>query len=140
MVAKKSKSPYYDSRILVKDFKKLRVCDYEGQYPGVVQKEFEKLLAVFQPNGSIIINRRNAYCDLMKNVLSLLTQQTASTLKEAEELYQAKYPDVNSIDEITKYEGDNLACVEIVARFVIPIEFKRREIERQYYNKIKPFR
>lgn len=140
MVAKKSKSPYHDSRIVIKDFKKLRISDYSDQYPNTTQKEFETLLAVFQPNGNIALNKRNAYCDLLEGTFALLMQQTASTLKEAEELYQAKYPDVNSIDEITKYEGDNLACVEIVARFVIPIEFKRREIERQYYNKIKPFR
>ena len=83
--------------------------------------------------------------ELFFGTLELLMQENRATLEQYEKEYGKKFPDVKNFDDWAEWsekaqkEGRQKDSVYSFAVLVIPIELKRRAIEKGYYGKIHQF-
>lgn len=113
-------------RIIVTPFSKLKKGDYQ---------QFEKDdLFFLNYDGRIIVNSEEEANIPIVSLLKTLVQYPKKTLKQWEKEQKKRYPDIKKIEDLAVLKGNNEAFMKALSGFLVPLEVKSREMQKEYYG------
>lgn len=131
-------------RLIVTNFKKLNPKMFKPLYD-YTKKELQEELAVCAPNGSVYINAKKEGCELVYGIFESIMPEHKYTLEAYTREIKKRFPEIKKIKTFEDWaalvttETENEIITHALTVLMIPVELKRREIERSYYGKIRNF-
>lgn len=131
-------------KLVVTSFKKLNPKMFAPLH-NFTKQELNKAVAACTPDGKIYVNTEAKGYELAYGTLEILMQENRATLEQYEKEYGKKFPDIKDFDDWAEWsekaqkEGKQNEIVYSFSALMIPIELKRRAIEKGYYGKIHQF-
>lgn len=124
------KEEFCNGRLIVCNFKNLNKNDFILPDKALL---FHNEVAAATKDGKIYINSRMDNYEFVKNVYEILINSTHSELFELKEMIKRKYPFVTAAN-IAETTDDPVERTQIFASICVPVELKRRELEKEYYG------
>lgn len=124
-----------NGKIVVCDFKILNPADFLPAH-NLTKEEMGKELMLVAPDGKIHINSKIAGFDFVAGVFEAIMQESQYNLEQYTKVFKPKYPKV-SFDNIANMKGTNEEITQAFTLLCIPVELRRRKIEKAYYSKIR---
>lgn len=127
-----SKKKIHTERIIVTDFSKLKKSMFErfSKEP-FVQMQGEVIL--ISRDGRLYVNEKAETAELLKNVWDILLPENIFTLSSfASDVFE-KYPGAK-LETIHELEVDEQERMKVFAALLVPVELKRRAIEKAYFG------
>lgn len=126
-------------KLIATDFKRLNPKIF---YPvhELTKEDLNKELALFAPDGKIYVNTKIEGWNLVFSTLEILIGQEMETLKEFEKENHKKFPNIKTFDDWAKLaqsaktDEERNDAMQVLGMLAVPIEIKRREIEKEYYG------
>ena len=104
-------------------------------YYSMDKKTIVKEMVLCSPSGEIYVNKKfRPSAKYLAEVFETLMQETSETLREYESQMKQEFQDVCSFEDWEKMEGSDVEKNRAFAMLMVPIELRRRQIEKQYYN------
>lgn len=125
-----------NGKIVICDFKTLNPADFLPLH-NLRKSEITKELILASPDGKIYINSKIEGSEFLSGVFEAIIHESQYTLDQYCKAFRPKYSKI-TFDNIAKMKGTNEEITQAFTLLCIPIELKRRKIEREYYSKIKP--
>lgn len=113
-------------RIIVTPFRKLKK-EYFPHY-----KDDDKFFLNF--DGKIYVNSTEAASEGIVSLLKILAQYPKKELKKWEKEQKRRHPDIEKIEDLTKLKEDNEEFMKALSGFLVPLEIKSREMQKEYYG------
>ena len=129
---KKKKEPIVKSngKIVITDFSELNPNDFpDNQSPNV-----EEQLAVLSSDGKVFVNKEKEEYEYLSNILEILIREPRYNLDQFAKHFKKRYPNIN-FSNWSEMQGDVKEKTYVLAALLVPIEVKRRQIERLYYSR-----
>lgn len=115
-----------NGRLIVTDFKKLKKEDF----PYFEDGDFFFLSC----DGRIYLDSEEEANEAMIILLELLTRYSREDLRKWERECRKKFPDVKTVEDLTKYKNNHEDFIKALSALLVPVEIKRRQMERAYYG------
>lgn len=114
-------------KVLIVDFKNIDTNEYKifSKAKKIKTSEYE-----LTKDGKILINKRGVFRDLLFNAFAILLKAGDEELEKLRTELEKKFPKVKTPNDIAKVHSDSRW--EAFVYTVIPVELKRREIEKNY--------
>lgn len=130
-----------NGRIIVMDFKDLEPLDFQPLY-NLSKGEIRSETILCAPDGRLFVNRKRDGYDFIAQMFKTLMVESKTTLLKYEREYKKIYPHIKNFDDwaawaATEPNKENVPVA--LGVLLVPIELKRREIEKGYYGKIATF-
>lgn len=125
-----------NGKIVICDFKTLDPSDFLPLH-NLHKSELIKELMLIAPDGKIYINYKIDGSQYVAGIFETIMQESQYTLDQYCKAFKPKYKKI-TFENIANMKGTNEEITQAFALLCIPIEVKRRRIERNYYSKIKP--
>lgn len=126
-----------NGKLIVTDFRKLSPDDF-FLYEFESKKDFTEQMLLIAHDGKIYINKKEKGIDLIVRIFESLMKQNRRTLREYKKELANRYPKMKTFGEwsgmASRPDRDNNEVIQCLVKLLIPIEVKRREIERNYYS------
>lgn len=119
-------------RVIVTDFTKLKKSMFEG----FGSKPFVKMqgeVILISKDGRLFINEKSDIAELLKNVWNILLTEDIFTLSSLHQMFKKKYPDAK-LETLHEMEVDEQEKMKVFASLMVPVELKRRAIEKAYFG------
>lgn len=121
------------NKVIVTDFKNLNPGDFKPFY-NLTKEEIKKEFALLSPDGKVYINSLEECSEFFADVFNILTKEDYYALEAYRADCTERYPGIKSIGDLDGMQGSDEEKKQVLAMFIIPMEFKRREIEKRYYG------
>lgn len=120
-----------NGKIVIADFRNLNPEDfpYNDLTDGI-----EGQLAVLANDGRLFINREKEGYEFISGIFDILIRESRYNLDQYEKTYRKRYPNI-TLSNWKDMQGNNEERVQVLAALLCPIEVKRRQAEKAYYNK-----
>lgn len=122
-----------NGKIIVANFCGLHQSDFGEVYRETGEIRFKDQVFLVSPDGRYYVNSRDENAEFLSGLFELLVQEKKKTLLECKEIFQKRFPNIRSFDDLDKMQGTKEELTYALAMLIIPIELKRREIETNYY-------
>lgn len=123
---KQKEEVFANGRIIATDFSNLKKKDFP---------QYEKGDMFFlNHDGKIYIDITDTANEAVVLVLKLLAQYPKAELRKYEREQKRRYPDIKTAEDLIKLKGDNEGFMKALSMFLIPMEIKSRELQRNYYG------
>ena len=119
-----------DNNIIICNFKRLNPSISAVPY---TKQELKKSEIILSYDGKIYLNSKGDFTQLLEEILSMMVKHSQKTLIEAKEMYQNKYPNVKSVEDIVNVDKNSRH--EALALILIDVELKRRKIQEEYFGR-----
>lgn len=123
---KEKKETFANGRIIVTDFKNLKKEDFP---------QCERADMFFLDyDGRICIDSGNEANAAIISILKIISQYPQAELRKWEKKQKRKYTDVRTVEDLARFEKDNVGFMNVLTLFLIPLECKSRQLRRRYYG------
>lgn len=123
---KKKEEVFAGGRVIVTPFSELNKKDFP-QY-----KDDDMFFLHY--DGKIYINKEDPANEAIVILLKNLVQYPKKVLKQWEKEQKRKYPDIKRIEDLVALKEDNEAFMKVLSGFLVPLEIKSREMQKEYYG------
>lgn len=113
-------------RIVVTDFNKLKKEDFPQYEDGD--------MFFLHYDGKIYVNSRDQANEAIVILLKYLVQYPKKVLKQWEKEQKKKYPEIKKIEDLAELKGNNEAFMKALSGFLVPLEIRSREMQKEYYG------
>lgn len=135
MLFKKDFNKNINKKIIVTDFKHLEPSIFKPVY-NLTKKELVKEFILVASDGRLYINSKNELHGFFVDIFNILVAEDYTTLEAYKNDCASRYPDIKTFEDWSKMKVNNDERTQIFTMLIIPLEFKRREIESMYYNSV----
>lgn len=113
-------------RIVVTPFSKLNKKDFPQYEDGD--------MIFLHYDGKIYINQSDPANEAIVILLKNLVQYPKKVLKQWEKEQKKRYPDIKKIEDLAVLKGNNEEFMKALSGFLVPLEIKSREMQKEYYG------
>lgn len=126
-------------KLIATDFKRLNPKIF---YPvhELTKEDLNKELALYTLDGKIYVNTKIEGWNTVFSMFEILIGQGKETLKEFEKENHKKFPNIKTFDDWAKLaqsaktDRERNDAMQVLGMLAVPIEIKRRKIEKEYYG------
>lgn len=123
---KQKEEVFANGRIIVTDFSKLK----KEEFPQYENGD----MFFLHYDGKIYIDIAETANETIISTLKILAQYSKAELRKYEREQKRKYPDIRTAEDLIKLKGNNEGFIKALSMFLIPMEIKSRELQRNYYG------
>ncbi len=130
----KRKEVLANGKVIITDFKDLEPLDFQPLYC-LSKEELRNEMILCAPNGNLFVNRKKDGYEFVAKMFETLIAESRTTLLEYEREYKKIYSNIKTFDDWLAWARTEPNKEEIplaMAVLLVPVELKRREIERKY--------
>lgn len=117
---------FADGRIIITDFRKLKKENFPTYESGD--------MFFLHYDGKIYLDSEDEANETVITVWKMLAQFPKAELRRFERGSKKRFPNIKTVEDLAKLEGDDEAFMNALAMFLIPAEIKSREAQRAYYG------
>lgn len=139
----RKKELFANGKVIAMDFKDLEPLDFKPPYCLRSKEELRNEMILCAPNGNLFVNRKKDGYEFVAKMFETLITESRTTLLGYEREYKKIYSNIKTVDDWRAWaetESNRENVPVALGVLLVPIELKRREIEREYYGKIIAFR
>lgn len=125
-----------NGKIIEVDFKRLNPDDFKPLH-NLTKKEIEGEYALISIDGRIFVNNKKTGYEIISGAFESFMSESRYTIEQYRKLYQAQFPNIKNFDDWAKMEADNSQRMRAFGVLIVPLELKRRELEKNYYTKVR---
>lgn len=118
--------------VVVTSFEKIKPRDFVLVHGNLVNIDKEMFLC--SNDGRIFINKDNELSEFLHGFFDTITTVKTETLLEYKAMYEEKFPDIKSFDDLITMEDKESNIVYALTLLCVPIEINRRKIAKNCYN------
>lgn len=123
---KKKDEVFANGRVIITDFKELKKDDFPQHEDGDV--------FFLHYDGRIFFDSENEASEPIVSILKILTQYSKADLRKWERKCKRLYPNIKTLKDLEKFEGDGEDFAKALSMFFVPLELESRDMQRAYYG------
>lgn len=123
---KQKEETFAGGRVIVTDFSRLKKDDFSQYKKGD--------MFFLHHDGKIYIDSGDEANECIVTLLKILIQYPKKELKKWEKEQKRRYPDIKTVEDLEKLKGDNEAFMKALSMFLVPLEIRSREMQKEYYG------
>lgn len=123
-------------KIVEANFKRLNPDDFRP-FHNLTKEQIKNEYVLVTVDGKIYVNIKKAGYEIISGAFESFMSESRHAIEQYREIYQAQFPNIKDFDDWAKMDADNSQRMLAFGVLIVPLELKRRELEKSYYTKVR---